>query len=671
MFISFDLDGVLMRNPFRDGVFPELTAAMAPAFGGDARRALEAILDEYYRRLYVARQGPGAIAAYDWDGIVAEVARSHGLDGIPREPIAAMVRRYAFAGGYISFEHPTVPQALAELRRQGHRLLVVTNGLWIYQQPVLEALGILPLFERVAAPDLCGAAKPDPRAFHAVVGDVRSPDAVHVGDDLLYDVAGARRAGLRAIWIIPPRLSRMADLVSLPPWDRPAYLARSEAWSAELERTLDRRPPADRALVEWALPDAAVVHVGEVPAVIEHWQARRPAAGARRWRIPVMPLPQVGEALVEWFAASQRPLPWRQRKDPYAVLVSEFMLQQTQVSTVIPYFQRFMERFPTLEALASASLDEVLEVWQGLGYYRRARYLHEAARSIMEQHGGRIPEDPEELRKLPGIGPYMAGAIASIAYGRPEPAIDGNATRVLSRLLLWWEPPGARTARHLAEWARGMVPEGRAGEFTQALMELGSRICRPTQPLCGRCPLQRFCSAWAYRLYDELPVRRAGAPVPVEKVAAAVVVDAAGRVLLVRRERDGLLGSLWARPAATLRDGEGWEQAARRAVAEQAGVEAEVVHGLGETVHVFSHRRWQLQSYLMRPVRGPASSAAEPAAAEPRSPYGTGTGSGSTDVRWVPPEALPTVPMGRAFRRILERAGALEEGTPTARRAAP
>lgn len=714
-----------MRNPFRDGVFPELAAAMAPAFGGEARRALEAIIDEYYRRLHAARQAEEsghdappsrslAVSAYDWDSIVAEVARSRGLEDIPPEPIAAMVRRYAFKGGYISFEHPTVPEALAVLRGQGHRLLVVTNGLWAYQEPVLEALGILPLFERAMAPDLSGTAKPDPGAFYAAVGGVRAPEAVHVGDDLLYDVAGARRAGLRAIWVIPPRLSRMADLTWRAPWERPAYLAESETWHAELERALERRPPVDRALVQWAVPDAAVVHVGEVPAVIEHWQTQRPRHAVainrrsaqrspnaasdpsgigpgqrasptrrlRRWEPPVIPLPLVGEALVRWFASSQRQLPWRQRRDPYAVLVSEFMLQQTQVATVVPYFERFMARFPTVGALAAASLDEVLEVWQGLGYYRRARYLHEAARTVVQRYGGRIPDDPGELRKLPGVGPYMAGAIASIAYGRPEPAIDGNATRVLSRLLLWWEPPGTRTARRLAEWARGMIPAGRAGELTQGLMELGSRICRPTQPLCGQCPVQRFCSAWAYRLYDELPVRRVSAPVPVEMVAVAVVVDGAGQVLLVRREKDGLLGSLWALPAATVRDGEAWEEAARRAVAEQARVTGQVVRELGETAHVFSHRRWQIRAFLMHPVGQTAPLKVETVAAEPRPAYDAGARRGGgrspgvadlrgpSDVRWVPPEAIAAVPMGRAFRRVLELAGAFEAGA-AMRRAAP
>ena len=693
MWISFDLDGVLMRNPFREGVFPELSAAMAPAFGGEPRRALEAIMAEYFRRLALARQaaeGRGVAAGgqseheadpaspYDWDAIVASAAAGVGLEGFPPEPIAAIVRRYAARPGYVAFQHPTVPAALERLAQQGHRLVVVTNGLWSYQQPVLEALGIAGRFERVAAPDLTGAAKPSPEAFRAAFGAAGSPEAVHVGDDLLYDVAGARRAGLRAIWVMPPRLGRLPHLRTVPPWERPAALAGDAAWQEEIERSLERRPAVDRELVRWALPDAAVVHVGEVPAVMERWaeQDRSPARRGRRgarWEVPVLPLPGVGEALVAWFDRAQRPLPWRQAGDPYAVLVSEFMLQQTQVATVIPYYRRFMARFPTLEALASAELDEVLALWQGLGYYRRARHLHETARLVVERHGGRIPDDPAVLRTLPGIGPYMAGAIASIAYGRPEPAIDGNAMRVLSRLLLEWAPPGPAAARRLAAWARAMIPQGRASAFTQGLMELGSTICRPAQPLCGACPVQRFCSAWAYRLQEELPVRRAASPVPVEQVAAAVVVDAAGRVLLVRRGEDGLLGRLWALPAAPVRDGEAWEQAARRAVAEQAGVEAEVVKGLGETVHVFSHRRWQLRGFLMRPagqarpLEQAPSPEREPAAAEPRPVYGDGK---VPAVQWVAPEALPNLPMGRAFRRVLELAGGIPAGA-LARRAAP
>ncbi|NLG67984.1 MAG: A/G-specific adenine glycosylase, partial [Firmicutes bacterium] len=379
--------------------------------------------------------------------------------------------------------------------------------------------------------------------------------------------------------------------------------------------------------------------------------------------VPVLPLRQAGEALVSWFARAQRPLPWRQAGDPYAVLVSEFMLQQTQVATVVPYFQRFLARFPSLESLARARLDDVLAIWQGLGYYRRARHLHATARLVLQRHGGRIPDDPAVLRTLPGVGPYMAGAIASIAYGRPEPAMDGNAMRVLSRLRLEGAPPVQAAARRRGQWARAMIPEGRAADFTQGLMELGSTICRPTQPLCGTCPVQRFCSAWAYRIQEELPVRRAGSPVPIERVAAAVVVDGAGRVLLVRREEGRLLGSLWALPSVTLRDGESPEEAARRAAAEQAGVEAVVVRPRGETSHAFSHRQWRLQGYLMRPAQEAGTSAAEPAA-----PYGS-PGDGER-VRWVAPDALPDVPVGRAFRRVLQLV-ALQGGAAPMGRAAP
>lgn len=694
MLISFDLDGVLMRNPFRDGVFPAVGAAMAAVFGGDARRAIEAVIEEHFRRLSESRQDGGqaeeraarrAIDPYDWDSIIETVAKSRGLEGMPPQSVATMVEYYAGRPGFVACTHPTVRATLSALRRDGHRLVVVTNGLSVYQRPVLEALGLLGFFETLAAPDLCGHAKPDAGAFYAGTGELRAPEAVHVGDDLLYDVAGAKKAGLLAVWVMPPRLSRGLQLASTPPWERPAALQRLDAWHAEVARSLDRRPAADRALVDWARPDAAVVHVGELPALIAHWQRgaastdsaasstsgaagatlTRARRGARKsYRIPAVPLGYVGEALVRWFEAKKRDLPWRRSGNPYAVLVSEFMLQQTQVSTVIPYFERFMERFPTLEILAQAAVDDVLQVWQGLGYYRRARYLHEAARTVVARYGGRIPDDPAELRRLPGVGPYMAGAIASIAYNRPEVAVDGNAARVLSRLVLHWEPPGARSARELSGWARGMVPEGRAADFTQALMELGSQICRPREPLCRECPVQRLCAAWAYRLQAELPVRRASPPVPLVRVAAAVVTDARGRVLLVRRPEDRLLGSLWALPAEPLADDEPWEAAARRAALHQAGIQAEVVQALGETQHTFSHQRWRLRAFRMRALPPKtldgARSVHQSAAAEAPSAYGT------LEVRWASPAEIPSLPMARAFQRLLQLDGTIE-----VRRAAP
>ncbi|MBE3599272.1 MAG: NUDIX domain-containing protein [Limnochordaceae bacterium] len=666
--ISFDLDGVLMRNPFRDGIFPQVTRALAPAFGGSEAMAMEALTEEYRRRLAASREaaasGPpaGSLAAwaYDWTDIIAAVAGRHGVPGVPEEPVEATVERLARAGTAISFMHATVPAALAALRRDGYQLMVTTNGLWAYQRPVLEALGILDAFQRFCAPDLTGWAKPDARAFTWVEGGQSRRPSVHVGDDLLYDVAAARAAGIRAVWVIPPRLSRLELLARRPPWERPEVLDGMPEWHAEVAAIADRRPAADRWLVPYALPDAAVLHVGEVPEVLARWESegtseektgqRAGAAGRRaaRWKENTLPIPELGEALVRWFEGAKRALPWRDRPDPYRVMVSEFMLQQTQVQTVVPYFERFVQRFPTLQALAEAPLESVLEVWQGLGYYRRARYLHQAARTIVQQYGGRVPDDPLVLETLPGIGPYMARAIASIAYGRPEPAIDTNASRVLSRVLMVWDPPGPGSMRRLGAWAKGMVPEGRAADFTQGLMELGSRICRPA-PECGPCPIRRFCAAWAYRLQEELPAKRRGpAPSPVVRVAAVAAFDSAGRLLLVERPPDGLLGGLWALPAVELQPGEEWEAGARRAM-QQAGLEGALGTAVAEGRHVFSHRIWEMRAFRVQ-ARGrglsPRNGGAARAADE-RPNYAP------VATRWVGPGELERVPMGQAFRRLV------------------
>ncbi len=668
-----------MRNPFRDGVFPEVARQLSRGFGGDELAVVQAVVEEHRRRLRL-QDVPGGrydpVAPYDWDSVLADVARARGIEPLA-EKMASMVERYARRGGFVSLMHPTAREALRLLRARGHDLAAVTNGLWAYQRPVLEALGLGAAFERVSAPDLTGTAKPEPRAFYVVCDGRRAPDAVHVGDDLLYDVAAARRAGLRAIWVVPPRLAREEALRRAPPWERPAMLAEMEEWRQEVQRGLERRARADGALVPYCLPDAAVLHVGEVPAVVEHWDspagATSPGVG-EGWQVPILPLQDLGRALVDWFERSRRPLPWRRSRDPYRVLVSEFMLQQTRVGTVTDYFERFMARFPDIHSLARASEEAVLQAWQGLGYYRRARLLREAARRIVEGYGGQIPDDPAELRRLPGIGPYMAAAVASIAYGRPEPAIDANAGRVLSRLLMMWEDfRRPRVARELAAWARSAIPPGRAGDFVQGLMELGSRICR-RPPRCPQCPVQSWCATWAYGLADELPPRRVR-PHPREvPVAVAWVRDPHGRLLLVRRQPDGLLGGLWGPPAVEIAEGSAWEEAVREAVRTQTGVEVEVLGEVGEFRWEFSHRSWRIRVFAARPAglwqdgQGETpgtggSRAARPSAqgqehaeaAEERPAY-------PASARWADERELATLPMPSAFRRMLQLAGTAGQG---------
>ncbi len=254
------------------------------------------------------------------------------------------------------------------------------------------------------------------------------------------------------------------------------------------------------------------------------------------------------DALLGWYEDASRDLPWRKTDDPYAIWVSEVMLQQTQVATVIPYYGAFMARFPTVENLATASLDEVLALWQGLGYYRRARNLHRAAKIVSERHDGRLPQDGEALRELPGIGDYTAGAILSIAFGQSVPALDANAVRVLARVIDLDELPSRSKAKaKLHALARALLPSRAPGCLNQALMELGALVCTASNPDCDVCPWEDACLARERGTILERPVRRARKEVPVKHFAGACIWSEDG-VLLCRREPHGLLGGLWEIP---------------------------------------------------------------------------------------------------------------------------
>lgn len=264
------------------------------------------------------------------------------------------------------------------------------------------------------------------------------------------------------------------------------------------------------------------------------------------------------------------------------------MLQQTRAETVTRYYERWLERFPTIEALARADPDDVLRVWQGLGYYSRARNLHRAARIVSENHAGRLPATARELMALPGLGPYTAGAIASIAFDQPEPAVDGNATRLFSRLL---DRPDL-TVAELARILRPIVPAKRPGDFNQAVMELGSNLCRPRNPRCDECPLRRLCLARQRGMQHRRPRRRRPAELPVFHFGTAVVTDPQQRFLLHRRPDRGLLAGMWAFPAEPLRENENAQSAARRAV-RRFRVPLPRARGafIATIPHDFSHRR--------------------------------------------------------------------------------
>jgi A/G-specific adenine glycosylase len=262
--------------------------------------------------------------------------------------------------------------------------------------------------------------------------------------------------------------------------------------------------------------------------------------------------------IVHWFTEHRRDLPWRRTSDPYAIWVSEVMLQQTRIAVVWPYFERWMKRFPSAADLAAAPLDDVLAAWSGLGYYSRARNLHRGAREVVARFGGRVPGTAAELTSLPGVGRYTAGAIASIGFGRREPLVDGNVARVLARLFaIEGDIKGAATARRLWQLAGELVPEERPGDFNQGLMELGQEVCTPSAPRCDACPVADLCAARASGRAAELPVIGKRVPDGDKPLLASLAVwlERGGRLLLARRRPRGLFGGLWELPQAPDRAG--------------------------------------------------------------------------------------------------------------------
>lgn len=302
--------------------------------------------------------------------------------------------------------------------------------------------------------------------------------------------------------------------------------------------------------------------------------------------------------LLAWYGQRWRILPWREHPDPYRVWISEIMLQQTQVDTVIPYYHRFLKRFPDVAALAAAPLDDVLKAWENLGYYVRARHLHRAARILVEKFNGKLPDTWEAIITLPGIGNYTAGAILSIAFGKSVPAVDGNVRRVLSRLYAFHEPVDRREAqKRLHALAASLIPETSPGSFNQALMDLGATICAPKSPACADCPLRIQCKARQDGLQDLLPVSEKKPASPHERVTAAVIFNRQGQVLIVRRPARGLLGSLWKFPGSIMEKKETLEEGLTRTVREELGIRIRVGKPLASVNHAYTHFRITLTAF--------------------------------------------------------------------------
>ncbi len=340
--------------------------------------------------------------------------------------------------------------------------------------------------------------------------------------------------------------------------------------------------------------------------------------------------------LLNWFQKERRDLPWRGRRTPYTVWISEILLQQTQVRQAAAYYPRFLRRFPTLQALAEAPLEEVLKIWEGLGCYARARNLHETAKILLKRYQGRIPDSLSELVRLPGIGRSTAGAILSLAFDRPLPVLDGNIRRVLIRFFgLEQSLRQAGKDKGLWQLAESILPPNRAGLFNEALMELGALVCLPGNPLCPKCPLKGSCRAFQRGRQHLLPLKACRKTIPHYQVTAAVIRER-GRVLISQRPPHGLLSGLWEFPGGKREKGESLEQCLKREIQEELGIEIQVREEFLTVSQAFTHFRITLHCFFCKRIRGRVK------------PLGVAA------ARWIRLEEVDGYPFSRADRKVIQ-----------------
>jgi A/G-specific adenine glycosylase len=342
------------------------------------------------------------------------------------------------------------------------------------------------------------------------------------------------------------------------------------------------------------------------------------------------------DQLLTWYELNKRVLPWRNTRDPYHIWVSEIMLQQTQVDTVVPYYHRFLKKYPTIDSLARSELQDVLKMWENLGYYSRVRHMHETAKMIALELDGKIPDTWDAIIRLPGIGPYTAGAILSIAYGKPIPAIDGNARRVFCRLFAIEDPAYSSGAQQdLYRLVAGIIPRHSPAAFNQAVMDLGSLVCTPKNPACPVCPMQNRCLAFKHALQERLPVMKKKAPLPHRHAIAAILRDSRNRVLIVRRPSEGLLASLWKFPGGFLHSGESPQDGLRKTILEELGWNIEGGGLIASVRHAYTHFRMTLHIFL---CGHPGT--------EPLTPS-------YQQWQWATPNDLSNLPFSRADRKVI------------------
>lgn len=339
--------------------------------------------------------------------------------------------------------------------------------------------------------------------------------------------------------------------------------------------------------------------------------------------------------LIEWYNTNHRHLPWRETHAPYPVWVSEVMLQQTQVNTVIPYYLNFLDIFPDLNALAQADLQSVLKIWEGLGYYSRARNLHRAAQKCMAEFDGRVPDDLKSFKQLPGVGDYIGSAVQSIAFNHPHAVVDGNVKRVLARLFMEGRPVNQSASyKHFKELAENLLDQGRPGIFNQAMMELGALICKPKTLACSMCPVQSFCMAFAAEKTTEYPKRQKSSPVPEKSVVVGIIYKK-DKVLITRRKNDGLLGGLWEFPGGKIKKGETPDQACIREIKEEVNLDVKIDSFLTQIKHAYTHFKIRMDVFYCRYVSGKVKL------------------NGPIDYRWITIDEIDHYPFPKANHKFI------------------
>ncbi len=349
---------------------------------------------------------------------------------------------------------------------------------------------------------------------------------------------------------------------------------------------------------------------------------------------PDFPVGVLRSSLLAWYADQGRTLPWRNIENAYGIWISEIMLQQTQVKTVLPYYQRWLEQFPTVESLAAADQQTVLKAWEGLGYYSRARNLHRAAQRIVNEHHGEIPKDLEAITALPGIGKTTAGGILSSAYNLPYAILDGNVKRVLARLVALPGPP-ARALGDLWALSEYLLDPQNPRDFNQAIMDLGATLCTRRNPACDRCPWQTHCRAYNRNIQSELPMSEAKGPLPHKQIGVAVIWNDQKEILIDRRKQEGLLGGLWEFPGGKIEPGETVEACIAREIQEELGIEIAVGDRLCTVTHAYSHFKVTLNVHHCTHVSG------NPQPIE------------CDEVRWVSLDAIEEFPFPKANIHII------------------